>query len=164
MSLWKLSSEPSGHVKENESGRGCRGAKDGCEEGVYQSTSTAAIINHQLCYFLSGDHLGEARQKAKGVYGQVWLHCTMLSTVFSSGDASRRPPVNKQNQSLGFSGGIYSRTVLTNNYEGFVLYSSISICNCILEANIVFLVHSIYLIISFTSQIKSCIKAKVTHF
>lgn len=33
--------------------------KDGCEEGVYQSTYTMAIINHQLCYFLSGDYLGE---------------------------------------------------------------------------------------------------------
>lgn len=119
MSLWKLSSEPSGHVKEDESGRGCSGAKDGCEEGVYQSTRTVPTINHQLCYFLSGDHLGEARQKVKGVYGQVWLHCTMLSTVFSSGEANRHPPVNKQNQSLGFSGGI-------------------SIFYCILEANIVF--------------------------
>lgn len=94
-------------MKENESGRGCRGAKDGCEEGVYQSTSTAAIINHQLCYFLSGDHLGEARQKAKGVYGQVWLHCTMLSTVFSSGDASRRPPVNKQIPKMTFDSSRY---------------------------------------------------------
>lgn len=40
---------------------GTGGFKDGCEEGVYQSTSTMAIINHQLCYFLSGDYLGEER-------------------------------------------------------------------------------------------------------
>lgn len=38
---------------------GKRGNKDRCEEGVYQSMSTMAIINHQLCYFLSGDYLGE---------------------------------------------------------------------------------------------------------
>lgn len=41
-------------------GGGKRGGnKDRCEEGVYQSMSTMAIINHQLCYFLSGDYLGE---------------------------------------------------------------------------------------------------------
>lgn len=50
-------------MEENESGGGehGRGVKDGCEEGVHQSTSTMAIINHQLCYFLSGDYLGEER-------------------------------------------------------------------------------------------------------
>ena len=42
-----------------ESERG--GFKDECEEGVHQSTCTMAIINHQLCYFLSGDYLGEER-------------------------------------------------------------------------------------------------------
>ncbi len=51
------------------------GFKDGCEEEVYQSTSRMAIINHQLCYFLSGDYLGEVRlrdgrEKAK-VIGSV---------------------------------------------------------------------------------------------
>lgn len=48
-------------MDENKSGGGYRGVKDGCEEGVYQSASTMAIINHQLCYFLSGDYLGEER-------------------------------------------------------------------------------------------------------
>lgn len=37
MSLWKLSSESSGHVEESERGeRVGGGVKDGCDEGVYQ--------------------------------------------------------------------------------------------------------------------------------
>lgn len=46
---------------EGGGGRLGLGSKDGCEEGVYQSTSTMAIIHHQLCYFLSEDYLGEER-------------------------------------------------------------------------------------------------------
>lgn len=41
--------------------------KDGCEKWVYQSTSTKAIINHQPCYFLSGDYLGK-----EGVRWKRW--------------------------------------------------------------------------------------------
>lgn len=40
-------------------GKGRGGVKDGCDEGAHQSASTMAIINHQVCYFLSGDYLGE---------------------------------------------------------------------------------------------------------
>lgn len=39
--------------------------KDGCEKRVYQSTSTMAIINHQPCYFLSGDYLGRGEVRWK---------------------------------------------------------------------------------------------------
>lgn len=62
-------------------GGGAGGVKDGCEEGVYQSTSTAAIINHQLCYFLSGDHLGEAKGKRCVWAGMAALHHAVNSIL-----------------------------------------------------------------------------------